>query len=187
MMDGKANRTKRALADSLKALMCNQKFERISIESICVRANVTRRSFYHHFRDKFDLLNWIYDQDFYFDFSEHPDWSIADYFLPFIQILYENRTFYLKAYQITGQNGFCEHSFAWLYPLLHRDFNDCFHSDEQEKTILQFISYLTFDRCINWLRAEPCVPPKEFMESYIDDLCLFFKKCAGLFDGTLNS
>lgn len=187
MIGSKSDRTKKILADNLKNLMCNQKFERISIESICLGAHVTRRNFYNHYRDKYDLLNWIYDQDFCFDFCEHPDWSIADYFPLFCQILYDNKAFYLKAYQLSGQNGFREHSYHWLYPLLHRDFKNCFHSDKREKSILQFTSNLTFDAIIDWLKSEPCVPPNEFSKTYMEDLCQFYKKSAALFDRTLNS
>lgn len=185
-MRGKADRTKKALANSLKELMCEQDFERISVNSICERTDVTRRSFYHHFLDKYDLLHWIYDQDFSYDFNEHPDWSIADYFPVFCRHLYNNRAFYLKAYQITGQNGFREHSYEWLYPLLHRDFGDCFYSDEQERTIFQFSCHLTFDSIINWLRSEPCASPDEFAISHMGNLSRFFKKCGALFDEALR-
>lgn len=185
-MSSKSYRTKKALANSLKVLIDEQKFERISVESICTLANVTRRNFYHHFRDKYDLLNWIYDQDFHYDFSEHPDWTIADYFPLFCQRVYENRSFYLKAYQITGQNGFREHSHDWLYPLLHKDFKDCFYSEEQEKLVLEFSSYLTFDCIIEWLKAEPCVPAKEFTKSHMEGIALYFKKCANLFTDVIE-
>lgn len=185
-MSGKSNRTKKILASSLKALMDEQKFDRISIESICMRSNVTRRSFYHHFRDKYELLTWIYDQDFRYDFSEHPDWSIADYFPLFCKQVYENRAFYLKAYQISGQNGFREHSYEWMYPLLHRDFKDCFYSDAQERILLESTCYITFDCIINWLQSDSCAPPDEFAKQHMGDLSLFFKRCAALFDGVLS-
>ena len=59
-----ASITKQALASSLKSLMHEMPFQKISISHICDRCNMNRQSFYYHFRDKYELLNWIFDMDF---------------------------------------------------------------------------------------------------------------------------
>ena len=62
-----SNITKNALADALKSLMREKNFDKISVLDICEKCNMNRKSFYYHFRDKYDLLNWI----FYIGFMEH--------------------------------------------------------------------------------------------------------------------
>ena len=58
--------TKKALADALKQLMAEKPLQKISVGDICERCNMNRRSFYYHFRDKYDLVNWV----FYTEFAE---------------------------------------------------------------------------------------------------------------------
>ena len=56
--------TKRALAEALKQLMEELPFSKISVADICEQCNMNRKSFYYHFKDKYDLLNWILDTEF---------------------------------------------------------------------------------------------------------------------------
>ena len=55
-----SNITKRALAAALKELMETKPFSKISVSDICQACDMSRKSFYYHFQDKFDLVNWIY-------------------------------------------------------------------------------------------------------------------------------
>ena len=55
-----ANVTKNALAASMKKLMRMRPFEKISVSDICNDCGINRKSFYYHFRDKYDLVNWIF-------------------------------------------------------------------------------------------------------------------------------
>ena len=57
------NMTKTALAEALKDLMRKKPFARISVSDICESCGLNRKSFYYHFRDKYDLLNWIFYVD----------------------------------------------------------------------------------------------------------------------------
>ena len=66
-----SNITKNALAVSMKKLMEKKPFSKISVGDICEDCGMNRKSFYYHFRDKYDLVNWI----FYVDFIERMDWS----------------------------------------------------------------------------------------------------------------
>ena len=59
-----SNLTKRAFARAMKALMSEKPFEKISVGDICERCDMNRKSFYYHFRDKYDLVNWIFDTEF---------------------------------------------------------------------------------------------------------------------------
>ena len=52
--------TKRALAQAIKELMNEKPLVKISIADIVDRCQMNRQSFYYHFRDKYDLVNWIF-------------------------------------------------------------------------------------------------------------------------------
>ena len=51
-----SNITKKALAAALKELMEEMPFEKIGIGDICERCGMHRKSFYYHFKDKYDLV-----------------------------------------------------------------------------------------------------------------------------------
>ena len=59
-----SNITKRALASALRELMKEVPFDKIQVSHICDRCGMNRKSFYYHFKDKYDLLNWIFDTEF---------------------------------------------------------------------------------------------------------------------------
>ena len=54
-----SNITKQALATALRELMEQVPFDKIQVQHICERCGMNRKSFYYHFKDKYDLLNWI--------------------------------------------------------------------------------------------------------------------------------
>ena len=53
------NTTDQVLADSLKALVLQKPVEKITIKEITDKAGVIRPTFYNHFQDKYELLEWI--------------------------------------------------------------------------------------------------------------------------------
>ncbi len=52
--------TKRALANALKELTRTKSFDKITIHDITEQCGLNRQSFYYHFQDKFELVDWIY-------------------------------------------------------------------------------------------------------------------------------
>lgn len=117
-----SNITKRALATSLKELMIEQPFDKINVAQICERCNMNRKSFYYHFKDKYDLVNWIFDTEF-IELIKHENLS-AGYAerWAFIEkncrYFYQNHSFYRKALQIKGQNSFSDHFQEYIRPLI---------------------------------------------------------------------
>lgn len=52
--------TKKALASSLKKLMEQKPLSKITVTDITEECGINRHTFYYHFQDIFDLVEWIY-------------------------------------------------------------------------------------------------------------------------------
>ena len=52
--------TKKALASSLKNLMKKATLNQITVKDVVTDCGVNRQTFYYHFQDIYDLVEWIY-------------------------------------------------------------------------------------------------------------------------------
>lgn len=55
--------TEKALAASLKKLLERKTLEKITVKDITDDCGVNRQTFYYHFHDIYDLVEWIFDQE----------------------------------------------------------------------------------------------------------------------------
>jgi AcrR family transcriptional regulator len=55
--------TKIALSKSLKKELEIKKFDKITVKEVVERAGVNRQTFYYHFQDIYDLLEWTFAED----------------------------------------------------------------------------------------------------------------------------
>lgn len=104
-----SNITKNAMAAAMKALMREKKLSRISITDICGACGMNRNSFYYHFKDKYDLVNWIFYTEFVrnIKLEDYPD--ALKLLEEICEYLYREREFYRVALKIEGQNSFREY------------------------------------------------------------------------------
>ena len=59
----KSQLTKQALCDALKKLLSKKTIDQITIGEITAEAGFNRQTFYYHFRDIYDLLTWVFNQE----------------------------------------------------------------------------------------------------------------------------
>lgn len=104
-----SNITKKALATALKELMEEKAFEKISVGDICERCDMNRKSFYYHFKDKYDLVNWIFDTEFIAVAKQKTYEHTWEMLEDACRYFADNRTFYRKALRIRGQNSFSDY------------------------------------------------------------------------------
>lgn len=58
------DRTKKLFADTFAEMMRTMKIEDIRVRDLCLRCGTSRRTFYYHFSDKYELMAWIIDRAF---------------------------------------------------------------------------------------------------------------------------
>lgn len=69
------SQTKLLLANSLKDLMRKTAFRKITIQMVTDHCGLNRQTFYYHFKDMFDLLNWIYQNEIFQEINNNQDWK----------------------------------------------------------------------------------------------------------------
>lgn len=108
-MERKREATKILLEEGLKALMKSHSFDKITVKMITDEAGVLRPTFYNYYRDKYELLEGVFQGDIgermealFQDNMEEEAFKVL-----FLR-LERDRAFYKKAFEITGQNSFEE-------------------------------------------------------------------------------
>lgn len=159
--------TKKAMANSLKNLMQTKSFQKISINDICSGCNMNRKSFYYHFQDKYDLLNWIFDTEFREFILQNEDLETWDLLRDLCYYLYENRKFYRKALAVEGQNSFS----SYLHSLVFNRISDALKAMSTEndeltldKIQLQFITDGIMCALTRWLVSPDNMTADEFID-----------------------
>ena len=96
--------TKGMFADELEALMTRIPLSKVRVGDLCAACNVERRVFYYHFKDKYDLVAWMFERDYI---------AAADGRAPFSEglyaeahrLLWARRDFYRRAFEEDSQNS----------------------------------------------------------------------------------
>lgn len=113
--------TRSALVRSMLRLVREKKFTDITVEEICARSNISRRSFYRYYSDKYALLKDVYLECFFskIEISENDDfWDI---FAKICEQIYSDKKFFKHAFEVKGQNGFWEEASNILTPYYMRE------------------------------------------------------------------
>ncbi len=155
--------TKRALSAAMKELMAERPMEKIKIADIAQRCNMNRQSFYYHFKDKYDLVNWIFYTEFFADIQKslnRPGWELI---AKMCQFFYENRSFYSNALKVRGQNSFSEYFNEVMHPLILAHFSDIFANDEDQDFYAAFYADSIRITITRWLLEGAKIPPDKFV------------------------
>lgn len=161
------------LAESFKELAVRQPIEKITIKEITDRAGVIRPTFYNHFQDKYELLEWI----------------ISTQLLGPVKLLIENgmvnealvllftsiekeKEFYTMASRLEGQNSFGSIAQTCVRQILLDVIKDRAKGRNQKFVWLTpewIAEYYAQSMCyvtITWIQSGMTISAKELAEIY---------------------
>lgn len=100
--------TKELLAESLKTLAQFKPVDKITIRELTQNCGLTSPTFYNHFRDKYDLMAWIYNQRVEASMENFGRGdSFEDVICKWMDIVLEDEIFYVNLLKhAVGQNSF---------------------------------------------------------------------------------
>ena len=99
--------------------MQTKSFSDITVGDICDEIDISRTTFYRHFQDKYECMNWVYQtqiQKILDKNQEIEDWKSLIYDV--IYFMYERRDFFVKVSSYKDQNSLMDCIFDCGYSYL---------------------------------------------------------------------
>lgn len=173
--------TKRALADSLSELMKKKSLEKITVSDIAKSCGLNRQTFYYHFKDKYDLVNWIFSSEIISTLSGAASvggWSAS--LLEALSAMKRNRAFYTGALNLADQNVFSDDLFAAVRNMLLRIVDQLAEptpdgdsiAREDRVFIAEFYTHGLVGMVLQWARTGMKEPPEVIigrLTRFVDD------------------
>jgi probable dihydroxyacetone kinase regulator len=153
-----AQMTKHALANSLKKLLRTKTINQITINDITEDCGVSRMTFYYHFHDIYELVEWIFS-DAASTLLEHKDayatWQAG--FLRIFQILQENSNFIMNVYHHVSRDHLESYLHKVLFSLIsvvvEQETEGMVVPEKDKRFVIDFYKYALTGIIMDWIRG----------------------------------
>ena len=184
--DLRIKRTHKLLRDAMFSLLETNSFDNISVVDICEKAMVHRATFYTHFKDKHDFMEYVAKEklrDFYKESKLYADFSNKENLYRamisnVLQFVEDNKTMFRLASQSSNTNFFDS-----LHHIIYEELLDFLESSQQNGETYRapvdiFAMYLTggLTSIVRWWLANDTGYTKADMAKYIENILLSIEK-----------
>ncbi len=167
------DRTKLWLADAMKRLMSRKSLDKIRVTEICQEAEMGRPAFYYHFKDKYDLVAWIF---------LHSVWetdviSLASAAAHMKQMR-NDYLFYKRAFEDSSQNALWQYIHAYFverYTLEAKRILGIDTLDTQTEFGIRLYCYGTVGMTREWLINDNITPAETMVEMMFSSMPVFLR------------
>lgn len=162
--------TKRALEQSLKNLLLKKPLTKITVGDITEDCGINRMTFYYHFKDIYDLVEWSCLEDAKRALEEkktYDTWQQG--FLQIFKAVQENKPFILNVYRCVHR----EQVEKYLQPLVDQLLLDVINEeatgvivrDEDKQFIAKVYSYMFIGLMLDWIKDDMREDPKQIVDN----------------------
>ncbi len=163
--------TKRALEQSLKNLLLKKPLTKITINDIAEDCGINRMTFYYHFKDIYDLVEWCCIEDAKKALEEkrtYDTWQQG--FIQLFESVRENKPFIMNVYHCVDR----EQVEKYLNPLVDDLLMGVIEEraagatvrDEDKQFIARVYSYSFVGLMLDWIRDDMKDDPEELVKKF---------------------
>ena len=160
--------TKRALEASLKNLLLQKPLSKITISDITEDCGINRMTFYYHFKDIYDLVEWSCLEDARRALEEkktHDTWQQG--LLQIFEAVRQNKPFILNVYRCVHR----EQVEKYLQPLVDQLMLDVIQEEsasmvireEDKQFIAKIYAYIFIGVMLDWIKDDMREAPQEIV------------------------
>lgn len=161
--------TKRALEQSLKNLLLKKPLTKITINDIAEDCGINRMTFYYHFKDIYDLVEWSCIEDArkaLEDNTTHDTWQQG--LLQIFEAVRDNKPFVMNVYRCIHK----EQVEKYLNPLVDHLIMGVVEEEgagmtvrEEDKSFISRVfSYIFIGIMMDWIKNDMREDPQEIVE-----------------------
>lgn len=153
-----SEQTKIKLAQALKELIRTEPFEKITISDITEKCNVHRQTFYYHFQDRYELLDWLLYKELFIPLAEGFTFdNMYEKLLTMFSTMFDDKKFYQNALKINREDvtrfvgNIVTEEFLRIIKSLRKENNVSFVDSDEEMFISEFFGYGVSGVVFNWV------------------------------------
>lgn len=157
--------TKKAIFYALKDLLKTRPFNKITINDIAKHCNINRQTFYYHFLDKEDLVEWICKEEMKTILDNQDNnatWQ--DKFLSVFILMQKEQGFISNLYHSVSIEILRTSLYRLVYPIIYEEIKNIAASEnmaEEEKAfITDFYKYAFVAIVLDWVKNDMQENPK---------------------------
>ena len=161
--------TKRALEASLKNLLLKKPLTKITINDIAEDCEINRMTFYYHFKDIYDLVEWSCIEDARKGLEgkkTYDTWQQG--FLQIFEAVLENKPFIMNVYHSVSREQVEIYLYKLTYDLLIGVVDEKSQGkiirEEDKKFIADFYKYAFVGLMLDWIRSDMKDNPKTIID-----------------------
>ncbi len=157
--------TKRLLAKSLKNLMKTIPLHKISVKDVVNECSLNRQTFYYHFHDIYELVEWIYRTEAIESISEYKSYSTwLDGFYKIFLYIEDNRRFCINTLNSLSRAHLDMYLFSVINELLMGVINEISYGMnvkvEDKNFMADFYTHAFAGLVIQWMKDGMIEDPK---------------------------
>ena len=161
--------TKRALEASLKNLLLQKPLNKITINDIAEDCGINRMTFYYHFKDIYDLVEWACVEDAAKALEGNKTYDTWQQgFLNIFNAVLENKPFIMNVYHSVSREQVELYLYKLTYDLLigvvEEKASDMVVRDEDKKFIADFYKYAFVGIMLNWIKNGMKDDPQQIVD-----------------------
>lgn len=149
--------TKKMISDAMFNLLKKKPLEKINVQLILDECKISRSTFYRHFSDKYELMNWFFQHRSSELRSKYAGGSWKPVIHLTLQFMFDNREYFLNAFQVDGVNSFSHFLYKHIFNF-HRDLylkkTNSKSLNSKEKLTLELYSAGVCHSIKQWLKNE---------------------------------
>lgn len=161
--------TKLALANALKKLLQKKFLDDITVKELVEECEVNRQTFYYHFQDIYDLVEWIFLAEAEAAIGgqkTYDTWQQG--FLQILQSLQKDRVFYINVYHSISREYIEQYLYKLTYDLMigvveERAAGMSVRAEDKE-FIAHFYKYAFVGLTLEWIRGGMKETPAAIVE-----------------------
>lgn len=158
--------TKRAIAESLKHQLEHKSLSKVTISDITEDCGINRMTFYYHFQDIYDLIDWICQTEGERAIGKNRDAATwQEGFLDLCQSVLENRAFVENVYHSVKreqiENYLYQVTESLIGPVVDEEATGFLLSDSERQWIVDFYKYAFVGVALNWVKTGMKQSPEE--------------------------
>jgi probable dihydroxyacetone kinase regulator len=161
--------TKRALEESLKRMLLKKPLDKITIADIAEDCGISRMTFYYHFKDIYDLVEWSCIEDAAKALGGKKTYDTwQEGFLQIFEAVLENRPFIMNVYRSVSREQVEIYLYKLTYDLIigvvEERASRMKISDADKKFIADFYKYGFVGLMLDWIKGDMKEDPREIVE-----------------------